>query len=170
MALRKLYMKDDVYEESGKETEPQLAVSGRRVNRVYRSISRHLTIRKFNTRHFEMQDLIAAGTLDHFLTVARFQGMTEFFDCLACALLCLLDFRDVSSCFGESLFPSQRTAGAMTRNREECKEGDAPRSERAPRLSDTGFFVARKLLVQTVAGIRQAGRGTLKEKMGTKLV
>src|ERR1700720_4880444 len=91
-----------------------------------------------------MESRHCAQIFPQLLTVARFQGMTEFLDCLACDLFCLLDFHDVSSCFGESLLPSQRTAGAMTRNREESGEGDAPRSERAARLSDTALFCGAK--------------------------
>lgn len=59
-------------------------------------------------------------------TVAPFKGMAEFFDSLACDLICLLDFHFVSSCFGESLLPSPHTEEARTRNRKKAERVARP--------------------------------------------
>jgi hypothetical protein len=84
--------------------------------------------------------------------VAHFKGMTEFFDGLACDLPCLLDFHFVSSCFGESLLPSQGTEGAKTRNRGKRRERRV-QGGTGGTLELHGHSVARNVLVETGAGI-----------------
>ena len=72
------------------------------------------------------------------LTVARFEGLSELLDCVACDLLCLIYFHfscpPVSGSL-RSLHPQPRERGRETGDR--SGEIGASRSKRAARLSDT---------------------------------
>src|SRR4029077_20292460 len=75
------------------------------------------------------------------LTVAGFESLPELLDGVACYLFCLFDFHfscppvSGSPC---SLRPQPREQGRETGDR--SGEIGASRSERAARLSDTGFW------------------------------
>ena len=75
------------------------------------------------------------------LTVARFEGLTELLDCLACDLFCLFDFHFSVLLFRGVLAPFTHSRGSKDAKQEDRSgEIGASRSERAARLSDTGFW------------------------------
>ena len=81
------------------------------------------------------------------LTVARFEGLPELLDCVACDLFCLFDFHfscppvSGSPC---SLHPQPGERGRETGDR--SAEIGALRSERAARVSDRGLAGAKMRL------------------------